>query len=181
MARARNVKDLQTLNSAVTLSLTWLWIWLLEIITIHSIYICRGLNGFKFFLRTRLPRSVYISIHSVTLVSSWVLPLLTCFKLDQKLRTPSHTQREIQAEVKKTQTRITIFQGVSIISGLGSLMLFYCNCYDVRMSVHPNGLLKTITRTEWFHSPDCPDTERHQSPAAQTSARSSAEKVRFSS
>lgn len=47
---------------------------------------------------------------------------------------------EMQLEGNKTETSIRIFQGVSIISGLGSLMVFHCNCYDVRMSVRPNGL-----------------------------------------
>lgn len=96
-------------------------------------------------------------------------------KLDKRVHTHSH--REIQAEVKKTWASISIFQGVSIISGLGSLMVFHCNCYDVRVSVRPNGLLKT-TRTDWFHSLVVVWAERHRSPEAQISAGSSAEKVR---
>ncbi|KAG7243273.1 hypothetical protein INR49_011720 [Caranx melampygus] len=55
-------------------------------------------------------------------------------------------------------------------------MVFHCNCYDVRVSVRPNGLLKTTTRTDWFQSLVVVWAERHRSPAAQISARSTAEK-----
>ncbi|XP_003977977.2 glycoprotein hormone beta-5-like [Takifugu rubripes] len=34
-------------------------------------------------------------------------------------------------------------------------MVFHCNCDDVRLSVHPDGLLKTTTRGDWFHSAGC--------------------------
>lgn len=59
-------------------------------------------------------------------------------------------------------------------------MGFHCNCYDVRLSVHPDGLLKTTTRGDWFHSAGwCPGghTHTHRTPAAQTKAT---EKVRRS-
>ncbi|KAF3697643.1 hypothetical protein EXN66_Car013323 [Channa argus] len=55
-------------------------------------------------------------------------------------------------------------------------MVFHCNCYDVRVSVHPNGVLKTTTRTDWFHSLVVVWAERHKSPAAPIFARSPAKK-----
>lgn len=66
------------------------------------------------------------------------------------------------------------------LAGLGSPTVFYCNCYDVRVSVHPNGLLKTTTRADWFHSLLVVHAERHTG-LLQTSvpARFSAEKVRL--
>ncbi|XP_075891676.1 glycoprotein hormone beta-5-like [Nelusetta ayraudi] len=47
------------------------------------------------------------------------------------------------------------------LAGLGSPTVFHCNCYDVRVSVHPNGLLKTTTRIDWFHSLLVVHGERH--------------------
>lgn len=66
------------------------------------------------------------------------------------------------------------------LAGLGSPTVFHCNCYDVRVSVHPNGLLKTTTRIDWFHSLLVVHGERHAG-LLQTSnpARSSTEKVRW--
>lgn len=65
------------------------------------------------------------------------------------------------------------------LAGLGSPTVFHCNCYDVRVSVHPNGLLKTTTRIDWFHSLLVVHGERHAG-LLQTSnpARSSTEEVR---
>lgn len=66
------------------------------------------------------------------------------------------------------------------LAGLGSPTVFHCNCYDVRVSVHPNGLLKTTTRIDWFHSLLVVHGERHAG-LLQTSnpARSSTEEVRW--